>query len=340
MKYKKTFEDMFKGVENDPIFTKLVEIFENNKNLHCDCERIYEELDISYKDPKQTYEEHCKANEQNDLELDSESKSNNLQPGKGNKTISNFKHIGLGNPNSKVLIVGKELAIDVNGNLSANGIKNWTCPMPYTDYYKRLYINEVLLNYYLWAIKVKKGYIFTNLCHFQDPEFPPSFCHLYNKEKTLNHTWGVINKMFSYRLSSAFNFNATLHSDSFFQHCFLTELYLNPSKRSTSMTKEKVASITSRFDEIINDPFYRDFDTIIFACATYLGTIDDYSKKLCDQYKVNKIEMFNNTCNIKECYLGDKKIIITSQISDLARWCDKELQQIASMIQIFEKTFV
>jgi hypothetical protein len=109
-------------------------------------------------------------------------------------------HLGLGNPSSDILFVGHENAgQDFNLPAKANpsqladrGCKN-------SRYYIDLFVNEQILNYYLWLYKLAGIKIPPN-CRYQDPEFASSFCHLYNSEKLGRHYWDNVNKAVGYSL--------------------------------------------------------------------------------------------------------------------------------------------
>lgn len=138
-------------------------------------------------------------------------------------------HIGLGNPDANILIVGNELAINL---LTPNpkqlrdlgGCTNY-------QYYKLLFINEVFLNYFSWKLKVNRGGgLFHPNCCVQDPQFPPSFCWLFNKEKSSGHNWEYINRIINSQ-NANFDFSSQQLQNSFFSEVFLTEINSLPAAR-------------------------------------------------------------------------------------------------------------
>lgn len=320
MTYKKSFEDLFKQFEeiseavvrSADISTKtLIELFNGNANISCD-ELVRKLIAISVDNTNADY--------------------NSII------WVLSRPHIGLGNPNSKVLIIGKELGFEETKKFPVHALKHWTCPNPPDDYYKRLFVNEVLLNYYLWAVKVQGHNIPpSKLCCFQDPEFPASFCHLYNLEKRGLHTWKLINKVFEIKHNQQFPFTTNTLGQSFFQHCFLTELNLVPSSKSIfvdGLTRGRISKsdIDNRFELLTNSLFYNEFETIVFGCHSYLNKyVENYSHKIEVAYNVRKTN-FSKTRNILELYTGhNKNVIITHQLSGSRTWSNDELNQLASM---------
>ena len=111
-----------------------------------------------------------------------------------------------------------------------------------------------------------------------------------------------------------------------------------PSSKSVfvdGLTRGRISSsdINSRFDFLLNTPFYNEFETIVFGCQSYLKKyVRDYSKKIEAAYKVKRTT-FTDTRNIKELYVGNsKKIIITHQLSGSRTWSNDEFNQLANMI--------
>lgn len=302
MKFKKSFVDLFKISREQ----------ENNTQISENLPIILSQKPLSGED------------------------SNNIE-----KTISELhpnlysQYIGLGNPNSNILIIGHELGFESSKPFPMRATKHWTCPYPNTNYYKMLHLNEVILNYNLWLTKISGHSIIPN-CNVQDPEFPPSFCNLFNKEKIRSHTWGLINQIISFHESFPFHFNAVNLSDSFFQHCFLTELNLVPASKSAHV-KKNYEAVSDRFNYLLSTSFYQDFQTIIFSCATYLKTcIPDYQSKIKEAYGVTNtpISHYPNIRNIKQVFTNEsgKKIIVTNQLSGSCFWRTSELKLLASLI--------
>lgn len=321
MSYKKSFEDLFKQFEETSeaivrsagINTNtLRDVFDGKTNISCD-EIIRKLIAISVENKNADY--------------------NSII------WVLSRPHIGLGNPNSNVLIIGKELGFEETKKFPAHALKHWICQNSPDGYYKRLFVNEVLLNYYLWTVKVSGHKIPTSkLCCFQDTEFPPSFSHLYNLEKRGLHTWKLINKVFEIKHNQQFPFNANLLSQSFFQHCFLTELNLVPSSKSVfvdGLTRGRISKsdIDPRFDFLLSTPFYNEFETIIFGCQSYLKKyVPNYSKRIEAAYRVKRTN-FAGTRNIIEMYVGQsKKVIITHQLSGSRTWSNDELNQLATIV--------
>lgn len=249
-------------------------------------------------------------------------------------------HIGLGNPNANLLIIGMELGFEESKEFPAHALKHWQCSSSPVDYYKRLFINEVLLNYYLWYAKVHGQDIPGHqLCRFQNPEFPPSFCHLFNKEKRGLHTWKMISNVVEHVAGQTFQFTTDNPQQSFFRHCFLTELNLVPSSKSIfidGLTRGRISipDIERRFHFLTHNGFYTDFKSIVFGCRSYLKQhIDQYEAKIEKAYNVKKDQFFTPTRNIKEVYVGEnKRIFVTNQMSGANAWSKNEFELLGSMI--------
>lgn len=244
-------------------------------------------------------------------------------------------HLGLGNPDADILIVGSELAIDTN-RPNPKELANGGCTTG--GYYKRLFVNEAILNYYLWFCKVNGSVIPPNCC-IQDPEFPASFCHLYNDEKPWNgHYWAKISvligallgRMYDNKTEAAF-FRTKDVNKSFFKHVFLTELHDIPSARSTPHANG--TAIANKIDDLATIPFFRKFKRIVFACKTYLDdNLPDYKQHIESKYGVTAKNQ-SAFRNIKDVFESpEQKIIVCSNLSGAAGWSNAELLELAAIL--------
>jgi len=244
-------------------------------------------------------------------------------------------HIGLGNPNSDILIVGHENAgqapdLPAKDNPPQLGLTECTNP----HYYRDLFVNEHILNYFLWAHKVA-GVEIPPTCTFQDPEFASSYCHLYNTEKPIGHYWAKANYVISKMLNLDLDFRTMSFSDSFFNHCFLTEMHNNPSP--SSPRNPDIVNISNKFEDLINNPFYTKFMKIVFACNTYLNHIPDARDRMQTAFGVSLIEE-PATRNMQAIYEGNgRKIIICNNLNGAAGWANVELERMGRILspQIF-----
>ncbi len=167
-------------------------------------------------------------------------------------------HIGLGNPDADILIVGNELAINP---MEPNPKELKDCTK--CQYRKLLFVNEVLLNYYVWKVKNEyNGEMLNPNCCIQEPEFPSSFCHLYNREKTGGHYWQKINGLVSLLENKKIDFRTNKKEASFFNHVFLTELNAIPLRKSHDNYNGE--DLLTQFENLLTIPFYSEFPIKIF----------------------------------------------------------------------------
>lgn len=238
-------------------------------------------------------------------------------------------HIGLGNPDSNILIVGHELAINAD-KPNPKKLKNKNCAV--SNYYAHLFINEAVLNYSLWTSKIN-GVTITPSCCLQDPEFPPSFCHLYNTEKPGGHYWSKINTIISNLQNKTLDFNTDKKQDSFFAHVFLTELNALPSARSKG--NPDGPSLKNKFDLVLNNAFYSKFNRVIFCCRTYLNKhVPEYMEDIQRVHAMKESKTFQATQNIKTVFESStKKVIVCSNLGGAAGWSNDELKTMANLLK-------
>ena len=119
-------------------------------------------------------------------------------------------------------------------------------------------------------------------------------------------------------------------SDSFFNHCFLTEMHNNPSP--SSPRKPNIINISNKFDDLLTNPFYSKFKKIVFACNTYLNHIPDARNRIQTAFGVTLIEENVSRC-IKAIYEGNgRKIIICNNLGGAAGWGNDELERMGRIL--------
>ncbi len=240
-------------------------------------------------------------------------------------------HIGLGNPNSDILIVGQENAgqspeLPAKSNPKKFNLSGCTNE----HYYRDVFVNEHILNYFLWAHKVAGGVITPN-CTFQDPEFASSYCHLYNTEKPGGHYWAKANYIISKMLNLDLDFRTMSFTNSFFNHCFLTEMHNNPSP--SSPRNPDIVNISNKFDDLLTNPFYSKFKKIVFACNTYLKRVPDARNRIQTAFGLTLIEK-PVTRGMHVIYEGNgRKIIICNNLSGAAGWANVELERMGNFLK-------
>lgn len=148
-------------------------------------------------------------------------------------------YIGFGNPNSDVLIVGKEKGFNAENTeqLFVESVRNpeeWKHHIDNNDSFNTVPFNESV------------GYI---------NAFMP-----YEGPMKGTHTWSYYSKLLGSQK------NIKYHKNEFLSDCFITEVNYRPSKKS---------QIKKFNDEVrlsfLMEPFYRSFKTIVLACGNYLG---------------------------------------------------------------------
>lgn len=156
----------------------------------------------------------------------------------------NLQYIGIGNPNAKILIIGKELAFDKEINPEqAKG--------------------EIEDNILYWEKNVKNN---TKNVPVGDKYNP---LYLY-KGKTIEvegHTWSKYQKLMSL-------IREVEHSKiiNFQEYSFITEYNIHPSKRTQKQeTLPRKESIKQRDDFFRTTNFFQQFPIVIAASGNYAG---------------------------------------------------------------------
>ena len=185
----------------------------------------------------------------------------------------NGQYIGIGNPNAKILIVGKECALD-NKTL--------------------LYQRTFEQNWADWVSNIKTKTGFENIVEWEtdneifekyNPLFP-FFKQKYKRLKKLKNgsfNGGTSYTWFNYQKIINLYRNRMGHQENqdyidFFKDCFITELSSvcrpNNNRISSEEKKKTERSIAERYDLIKEAPFFHKFDTIIMACGGYAKKLD------------------------------------------------------------------
>lgn len=158
--------------------------------------------------------------------------------------ISNPFYVGMGNPQSKILLFGQELAIDID-------IKKESSLMGF--FQEQLYHHPLLD---------------TPVNDF----FNPYRANNFRKIKRHSHTWGVYSKwVAAFKDGDAKKFKKYLFDEPrkeyFEDHCFYTELYEVPSpkhKKSTTTSEREKFFQSSQFRE-----FLGTFDYVLIGCSSF-----------------------------------------------------------------------
>lgn len=154
------------------------------------------------------------------------------------KGINNF-YIGTGNPNSKILIIGKESAIENND-------------LPSLEWYRN-------------NAKDWKKHIDNKTCEVL--EYHVDEKHPLRKSWSRN-TWSKYQRLSDY----IFEKNPENFKVDFLNHFFTSEINDSPSKTTSKADK---TNISSRKEILKTSKFYQDFPVIILACSNYITNTED-----------------------------------------------------------------
>lgn len=158
------------------------------------------------------------------------------------KKSPNPFYIGFGNPNSEVLILGKEKGFDYENNEKQAFFESINNPKEWHHYIK----NEI--SYTEEKYDSNSGY------------YNNSFIPYLEAIKKSGHTWNKYKKL----IQEVYP-NEEFQDNFFLRNCFISEINHNPSK--TSIIKKY------NFEERINflkHSFYKSFRVTILACGNYL----------------------------------------------------------------------
>lgn len=156
------------------------------------------------------------------------------------KTESNPFYVGFGNPNAKILLIGKEKAI---GSENTEALK----------YESRK--NPIEWEYYVRNLTSYNRKRFWDEAKFYLNSFYP-----YEKTNKGGDTWAKYESLVNRILEKK-----RIKHNVFFEESFLTEVNYKPSKRS----KIKKFEDEER-KEFLKSSFYKSFKITILACADYL----------------------------------------------------------------------
>ena len=209
------------------------------------------------------------------------------------------RYVGIGNPEAKILIVGKECALDekrdpslydktfkqnltdwkdnVEKEIGFDKIEEWTC-------------NEEIFPRYNPLLPFYKQK-FTVLKHHATGEKKGK---IRSGEGGTSATWYNYQKVFNMYLERIGK-NPNREYIDFFKYCFVTELseVCRPNNRNLQKEErlETEKSIAKRYELICATSFFQKFDKVILACGKYAD-------------KLNIQRMFGNAQIIPTCQLS------------------------------------
>lgn len=178
--------------------------------------------------------------------------------------------IGFGNPNSKILIIGKECALDLDTTKGKFLFERSNKPN-HTHWLANINNENITPeNVPIW----KDAEIFNPLFPFNGDSLPQGNCTWRNYQKLINRLYP----------------DAADRITTFHQYCFITEFNDIPMNYSKS-SPEVQSSVQNRCANILSHPFFKDFLVVIAACGHYV-----------DNYGIDLQELFDQTWDGKtEC---------------------------------------
>lgn len=238
--------------------------------------------------------------------------------------LSNSFMLGVGNPNSEILVVGKEQAFDKTT----------------VD----LLIKENITNFRQWKEVAKNNWFETDPKELLEtigfnPLIPPVY-HFRNHPTGRtkgNHTWSKVCRV----LKAAYP-ESTLTVDeqqnrhrSLFNRCFFTELNHRPAKIHEG------SGLAENRRKLLQEPFFRSFPIVIFTAKSYISGEPKsfleglYGSPLCDPKtielgKKGKMEIPITITRYKSPH---QTIYLCNQLSGSAGWTNVSLENFGLKIQ-------
>lgn len=235
------------------------------------------------------------------------------------KALANPFYVGFGNPNSDILIIGKEKAFYPNNT--------------------KLLIKESINNYSQWSKILSNTLTEKNqneICETLgfNPQLPKSY-HKGNFKRT--HTWSIISIIIKniYKDEILSLTETSSLEKSIFNKCFLTELNFIPAKYHEG------SGLSDERKQFLNNNFYKSFPIVIFSAKSYIKGKYNIIKELFNSAYIDtfsldtigdkrkreiKIEMFQS---------NSQTIFISNQLSGASGWSNKALDAFASHISAY-----
>lgn len=237
-----------------------------------------------------------------------------------NEDNKNLRFVGLGNPNSKILIIGKECSFNLDKEQD-----------------RFLYKLENQDNLQQWIYNIENEIGLETLSYWENHPNLYNPLHPYkgqynkvirNNNDGTSETWVKYQKLIDQILQK----NKPERID-FHKYAFITELsnIVMPSSRKSEETKE---SINIRCKKLFSHNFFKSFPVVIIHCGHYIRN-----------YKINLEETFNQKFQrtdddgdwINVHINGDRILLHTRHLSMCS---DKLIERIAGNIRHCPKTCV
>lgn len=173
-------------------------------------------------------------------------------------------YIGTGNPNAKILVIGKELGFDKEED-------------------KELFEKTLQRNPIDWKLNIADPQRKIEICENNgtldlfNPLYP--YYGMEKKEQSAGHTWRKYQLLYE-KLSDSKSNNYTFH-----ENFFVTELNQNPSKYSHLQNKNlREISIEQRICSLFKSDFIQSFPIVIVSCGHYPR---EHGIDICDLFNVD-----------------------------------------------------
>lgn len=199
------------------------------------------------------------------------------------KAIELNTFIGMGNPNSKILIVGKEVAT------------NSESPKPL----EKQNLISVQNNAIDWKKNISsqttqeqiKPWKFDKDLNLNKVENNPLFAFKGTNKKDTSDTWKKYQKLYDIIFRREIDRNNNLPLD-FQKNFFITEMSEIPSKTTGKAQKniDFKTKLEHRKNTFFKTEFIQDFPVIILACQNYIQNNDEV-REIDDIFKVKFVEM-------------------------------------------------
>lgn len=165
-----------------------------------------------------------------------------------------YKYIGIGNPFSDILIIGKEAAISIKS---------------------KQYENEILSNYEFW--RALKQFDNETIKEKDFANFSPLYPYKGQLLKKDNGTnWGISKTWMNYhKLIDKIYDNKANTTINFHEKSFITEVNSTPSKQTILANK---GSISFRKKYILNSNFIKSFPVVIISGVGYFNILPEINE--------------------------------------------------------------
>lgn len=245
-----------------------------------------------------------------------------------NCCLDNKRYVGTGNPNSNILIVGKEVNIDIKqpDALNIQNLRN----------YKKNALD--------WDSNIKLSLSQSEVENWKFEEYlidnnaTNNPLHIFKSVKIQEHkegaTWRKYQKLSDFIFEGKFNRLNDRQYD-FQERLFLTELNDSPNRDTKTAKKD---SIEFRKHLFMDSPFIQEFPVVILSCSNYIWNYGNGENRQIDNiFKVNFRE-YHEVSKTQQFWThyndaGTKLVIHTRQLS--SNTSDLLLEKMATQIRQF-----